>query len=107
MATKVNFEGNFWEYFIVSILLLVASVLTFGLLFPYWIYWNFKYFFTQLEIDDQKITFTGNFFEYFFISLGLLILTVITLGIFLPYYTYWSFKYFFNNLQLERPAMPM
>lgn len=101
MATNVDFQGNFWEYFFISLLLLILSVLTFGLLLPYYIYWNFKYFFTKLSIENREVLFTGNFFEYFFTSLGLFILSILTLGILLPYYVYWSFKYFFNNLQIE------
>ena len=48
---KVVFVGNFWEYFGLSILLFILSIVTFGLLFPYWVYWSFKYFFSHMEIE--------------------------------------------------------
>ncbi len=50
---KIVFTGDFWEYFFTSVGLFVLSVLTLGLLFPYFFYWTFKYFFTQLEIEIQ------------------------------------------------------
>lgn len=52
---KVVFCGNFWEYFFTSIGLLVFSICTLGLLFPYWMYWSFKYFFTKLEIHFDNV----------------------------------------------------
>lgn len=56
---KIIFKGNFWEYFLISLGLLILCVITFGLLIPYFTYWNFKYFFTKLELEiyddtDQK-----------------------------------------------------
>ena len=51
MVRKVNFTGNFWEYFVMSLVLLVLSFVTFGLVFPYYVYWSAKYFFTHLEIE--------------------------------------------------------
>lgn len=51
---KVIFTGNFWEYFIFSLGLLVLSVVTFGILLPYYFYWMFKYFFTRMEIEFYK-----------------------------------------------------
>lgn len=50
---RIIFTGNFWEYFFLSLLLLALSVLTLGLLLPYWAYWSLKYFFTQLEIEIE------------------------------------------------------
>ena len=48
---RIIFVGNFWEYFFISLLLLVLSVLTVGILLPYWAYWSLKYFFTRLEVE--------------------------------------------------------
>ena len=48
---KIVFTGNFWEYFGLSIALLVLTVVTFGLALPYWVYWSLKYFFTRMEIE--------------------------------------------------------
>ena len=48
---KIVFTGNFWEYFGLSIALLILSVITFGIALPYWVYWSFKYFFSKLEIE--------------------------------------------------------
>ena len=50
---RIIFIGNFWEYFFLSLLLLVLSVLTLGLLLPYWAYWSLKYFFIRLEIEIE------------------------------------------------------
>ena len=33
---RIVFTGNFWEYFILSLGLLVLSVITFGIVLPYW-----------------------------------------------------------------------
>ncbi len=54
---KIVFTGNFWEFFFISIGLLVLSVITFGLLIPYFVYWQFKYFFNHMEIEiyDNRI----------------------------------------------------
>ncbi len=52
---KVIFCGNFWEYFLISLGLLVLTILTLGLLLPYYIYWSFKYFFTKLEIHFENV----------------------------------------------------
>lgn len=48
---RIIFTGNFWEYFLMAIGLLVLSVITVGLLLPYFIYWQVKYFFTHMEIE--------------------------------------------------------
>ena len=48
---KIVFTGNFWEYFLISLGLLVLSVITFGILLPYWMYWQYKYFFAHMEIE--------------------------------------------------------
>jgi len=101
MNRKITFTGGFGEYFIISLGLMVLTTITFGLAFPYWIYWSFKYFFANLEVDSRKIIFTGDFFEYFIISLGLMVLTTITLGLAFPYWAYWSLKYFFTRMELQ------
>ena len=48
---KIVFTGSCLEYFFTSLGLMLVSVLTLGLLLPYWIYWSFKYFFTRLELE--------------------------------------------------------
>ena len=48
---EIVFTGNFWEYFLVSLGLLVLSFLTAVILLPYWVFWSAKYFFTRLEIE--------------------------------------------------------
>lgn len=48
---RILFKGNFWEYFLISLGLLVLSLITFGLALPYYFYWILKYFFTKLEIE--------------------------------------------------------
>ena len=103
MNTKIKFTGNFGEYFIMSLGLLLLSVLTFGLALPYYSYWNFKYFFTKLKIENDEVVYVGNFGEYFVMSLGLLVLSVITFGLAFPYWIYWSVKYFFSRLELKDP----
>ena len=54
---KIVFTGNFWEYFIMSLGLLLLSIITFGLALPYAAYWGFKYFFQHLELEvgDQAL----------------------------------------------------
>lgn len=53
---KVVFTGNFWEFFFTSLGLLILSILTLGILIPYYMYWQYKYFFTHLEIKFVKET---------------------------------------------------
>jgi uncharacterized membrane protein YjgN (DUF898 family) len=48
--SKIVFTGHFFEYFIMSIGLLALSIITLGILFPYYVYWSAKYFFTHMEI---------------------------------------------------------
>ncbi len=48
---KILFKGHFFEYFIMSLGLLVLSVITLGILLPYYFYWTFKYFFSRMEIE--------------------------------------------------------
>ena len=45
---KIVFTGSFGDYFIASLGLLLLSVITLGVMFPYFCYWMFKYFFTRL-----------------------------------------------------------
>ena len=49
---KIVFTGHFFEYFLKCLLLWILSILTLGLLLPYLFYWNFKYFFTRMEIHE-------------------------------------------------------
>lgn len=48
---KIIFTGHFMDYFIKSIGLFVLSILTLGILMPYWVYWQMKYFVDNLEIE--------------------------------------------------------
>jgi uncharacterized membrane protein YjgN (DUF898 family) len=48
---KIVFTGNFWEYFIMSLGLLLLSIITFGLALPYAVYWHAKYFVAHLELE--------------------------------------------------------
>ncbi len=48
---KVIFTGEFWDYFIKSLGLIVLTVITFGLLAPYLVWWQAKYFVNHLEIE--------------------------------------------------------
>ena len=52
---KIVFTGNFFQYFFISLGLWILSVITFGLLLPYWVYWSLKYFFTKMEIEIEEI----------------------------------------------------
>lgn len=100
MSTKIKFTGSFGEYFIMSLGLMLLSVITFGLAFPYWMYWSYKYFFTRMRVGNDNVKFTGSFGEYFIMSLGLMLLSVITFGLAFPYWIYWSVKYFFTRLEV-------
>jgi uncharacterized membrane protein YjgN (DUF898 family) len=53
----IIFNGNFLEYFFISIFLLLLSAISFGLVFPYYLYWSVKYFVSNLslEIYDNDI----------------------------------------------------
>ena len=48
---KIIFTGHFMEYFLMSLALFFLSILTLGILFPYYAYWNFKYFFKNMELE--------------------------------------------------------
>ena len=48
---KIVFVGDFWEYYFKALLLLFVSAFTLGILIPYWIYWNVRYFSRHLEIE--------------------------------------------------------
>ena len=48
---KIVFVGDFWEYFFKALLLLILSAITFGVLVPYWVYWNVQYFARNIEIE--------------------------------------------------------
>ena len=96
--TEIQFTGNFWDFFFISLGLLILSVITLGLAAPYFVYWTSKYFFTHLRVGTHPVQFRGSFGGYFFKSLGLLILTIVTAGLLSPYYAYWNVKYFAANL---------
>lgn len=48
---KIIFTGHFMEYFVMSIGLIILSIITLGIMLPYYMYWNFKYFFKNMEIE--------------------------------------------------------
>jgi len=48
---KIIFKGHFIEYFIMSTVLLFLCMITLGLAIPYYCYWNFKYFFSKMELE--------------------------------------------------------
>lgn len=48
---KIIFTGNFWEYFLTSLGLMLLCLITFGLALPFAVWWQAKYFFTHLEIE--------------------------------------------------------
>jgi uncharacterized membrane protein YjgN (DUF898 family) len=52
---KIKYTGNFWDYFLKALGILVLCVLTVGILTPYYFYWTFKYFFDHLELEDQPV----------------------------------------------------
>ena len=123
---RIVFTGHFLGHFVISILLFLLTIITFGLALPYFFYWNFKYFFTHMEVaipqpnvssDSQgrrvreqrgRIVFTGHFLGHLVISILLVLLSIITFGLALPYLFYWNFKYFFTHMELElpQPVMP-
>lgn len=48
---KIYFVGSFGGYFFKSLGLLVLSVLSCGILLPYFAYWSVKYFVNNLEVE--------------------------------------------------------
>lgn len=48
---KIIFTGNFWDYFFKSLALLILTFATFGILAPYFAWWQVKYFVSRLEIE--------------------------------------------------------
>ena len=48
---KIIFTGNFWDYFFKTLGLLLLIVITFGLLAPYFAWWQAKYFVNHLEVE--------------------------------------------------------
>ena len=51
---KIVFTGSFGDYFFTSLGLLVVSIATVGFAMPYWIYWQAKYFFEHMEIENNE-----------------------------------------------------
>ncbi len=49
---RLKFTGSFGDYFLKSLGLLVLSIVTFGLAIPYWMYWQWKYFFDHMEMEQ-------------------------------------------------------
>lgn len=48
--SKLHFTGSFGEYFFVSLGLMILCAFTFGLAFPYYLYWNIKYVVNNTEV---------------------------------------------------------
>ena len=48
---KVIFTGHFFDFFWKSIGLFLLCIVTLGILLPYFIYWQVKYFVNNLEIE--------------------------------------------------------
>lgn len=48
---KIVFVGHFWDYFFKSLALLLLTIITAGLLLPYFVWWHLKYFFDHMEIE--------------------------------------------------------
>ena len=48
---KIKFTGNFWDFFVKTLGLGVLCVFTMGIALPYLMYWQYKYFFTHMEIE--------------------------------------------------------
>jgi uncharacterized membrane protein YjgN (DUF898 family) len=51
MTGRIIFTGDFWNYFWMSLFLGILTILTLGLLLPYVVYWQFKYFFVHMQIQ--------------------------------------------------------
>lgn len=100
LPRKFKFTGSFGEFFLYALGLLFLSVITAGIVFPYFVYWTNKYFFSNLELDGVKVLFKGQFSDYFIMSLGLFFLSIITIGLAFPYWIYWNGKYFSSNLEM-------
>lgn len=52
---KIKFTGNFGDFFLKSLGLMILSVLTVGLLVPYFLYWQYKYFVSHLEVELYNV----------------------------------------------------
>jgi len=50
MTYRIHFIGNFWEFFLGSLLLFLFGIITLGLGWIYMAYWQAKYFVAHLEI---------------------------------------------------------
>lgn len=50
MRGKILFTGSFGVYFWSTVGLGILSILTLGLLLPYLMYWQTRYFFTHMEL---------------------------------------------------------
>lgn len=97
---RIVFTGSFAEYFITVLGLTLLSIVTFGLALPYFVYWQYKYFFTKLHVGNRRIVYTGSFGDYFLGCLGVIVLAVITFGLASPYIFYWNIKYFMSRMEL-------
>lgn len=50
---KIKYTGKFGEYFIMNLGLGLLSIITLGLGLIYQAYWNQKYFFEHMEIENK------------------------------------------------------
>jgi len=48
---KVIFTGSFWDYFFKTLGLIVLTIVTFGIMGPYLVWWQAKYFVNHLEVE--------------------------------------------------------
>ena len=48
---RIIFTGNFWEYFFTFLGIAILTIVTFGILLPYLVYWSQKWFFQHLDLE--------------------------------------------------------
>ena len=51
---KYVFTGDAWEFFFISLGLIILSAITFGIAFPFYIYWMVRYFITHTELHASE-----------------------------------------------------
>ncbi|BAQ92525.1 hypothetical protein [uncultured Mediterranean phage uvMED] len=54
---KYNFKftGSFWEFFFMNLALGLVSIGTFGVIAPYWIFWNIQFLINNVEVLKRKV----------------------------------------------------
>ena len=48
---RIIFTGSGWHFFFATIFLFIGTLLTFGLLAPYWFFWSVKFFISHTEFE--------------------------------------------------------